>query len=306
MNLTLPILEPHETLKALYAEICAHPGEDTPRLMFADACEEADTDEKAIKDWGRFIQIQFEHERIGPPRLQIESADIHKAGGPDYYQFSADENDPIKIGDRVDVIPHAGLKLGDHVDGLLIRRIELDDWDGMLKVTAKQDEESTPYPKERKEYLEGKISGMELNHWKKWSPMWEHDRMPSHNQSSLAEDFGSIRWLVTAPYNTAPMLWFRKGFISHVRTDWDWFRDHGTHLLTQAPIDRVVFRNRPVVRVERSLHLRRAVYHLVENGHTVVRTNDQLRQPVDEQSKGVTSELFKVTWPTVTHWEFLH
>ncbi|VTR96235.1 Leucine-rich repeat-containing protein typical subtype OS=Herpetosiphon aurantiacus (strain ATCC 23779 / DSM 785) GN=Haur_4051 PE=4 SV=1: LRR_6: LRR_6: LRR_6 [Gemmata massiliana] len=56
--------------RALLAAIGANPDEDTPRLAFADWCDEHDEPERA-----RFIRLQFEAERYGehtPERLDIE------------------------------------------------------------------------------------------------------------------------------------------------------------------------------------------------------------------------------------------
>jgi uncharacterized protein (TIGR02996 family) len=50
--------------RALLATIGSNPDEDTPRLVFADWCDEHDEPERAS-----FIRLQFEAGRLGPSPL---------------------------------------------------------------------------------------------------------------------------------------------------------------------------------------------------------------------------------------------
>ncbi len=159
----------------LYRAICDNPDAHDPRLMFAD--EAKDSDDECLRAWGDFIVLQFEREKIGEPRYKVETGAIHSRGGPDYFQFDVGEGSKIAAGDRVDVstykpgtwkknAPKGEFKSVKH--GLKVVRVESADFGGLLTVTAKEDAESVPWPKERAAELDAQITEKFRPNWIKW------------------------------------------------------------------------------------------------------------------------------------------
>lgn len=99
-------IHPSETCAELYRAILADPEDDTVRLAWADALEEAGDEERA-----EFVRAQVElakwpihkqlHDTTGEGRVLFKSR-----GGPDYYEFTMATRDEVVIGDRVDFPRH--------------------------------------------------------------------------------------------------------------------------------------------------------------------------------------------------------
>lgn len=286
----LPLLKPYDTLADIYRAIITNPEEDTPRLMFADACQEVDGPPKAIVDWGRLIKMQFELERIGPQRTKVLVSHVVARGGSDYCQFHVGEESGVKPGDRVDVetMPPSRLLEVHKQDsdpkryyGLKITRVQLYDADGLLLITAKRDEESVKYPQEQVDYLNGKTAGIILNHREKWIPDELHYHLVVNDYD--CEIYRMILGQSVTEQGIAQkpqeIVQFVKGFPSKIAKDWNWWRDFGDTVIQLLPVSRVELLSVP------SLFLSR-----YQSGAPDFVTG--------------TIRALRLRWPSVAHWKF--
>lgn len=103
-----PLLAPYPTLCGLYRQLSETPLEETVRLAFADALSEA-ADEGGpgaldLGDLCSLLRLESERPEKSPP-LRFTRADLRPKGGPNYYEFTASDDDSLEVGQRVDVIP---------------------------------------------------------------------------------------------------------------------------------------------------------------------------------------------------------
>lgn len=92
---------------AFLRAICDEPGDDTPRLVFADWLDEHDERERA-----EFIRVQCRLNHLGNPPHQVLEAIISSPYGPNYFSLTGGEDlkcggrliMKAKVGDRVDIL----------------------------------------------------------------------------------------------------------------------------------------------------------------------------------------------------------
>jgi uncharacterized protein (TIGR02996 family) len=142
-------------LDALYAAILAEPGEDTPRLAYADALDERGGPGDAAR--AEFIRLQIELAVIGRPRFVFET-NVYENPSPrgPFKVFCEGEVPPV--GTRVDLLFN-GIS-GPHPDafypGVRVDRIDAKPSDPLSVLHLSCDEYSRPYPAARVKELEQK------------------------------------------------------------------------------------------------------------------------------------------------------
>ena len=129
----------------LLAAVLAEPGDDLPRLAFAD-CIDGEEPERA-----EFVRVQVELARIAPEPKRLGSdgaapwAEMTEPAGPDYFVFHDAFGQGVRVGDRVDV---KGRRRGDKnprvFHGRLVRRVEDRGSDGIRYVVVR-DAGSVPW-----------------------------------------------------------------------------------------------------------------------------------------------------------------
>lgn len=242
----IPLLTPHPTLSALYKAIVANPTADDPRLQFADACEEIDDPHPSIPAWGEFIKAQYALKAIGEPRFVIESISVETPGGPGYYRVSGAFDDPIKVGDRVDL--NGGILTGRGAPkvttvrqhGLVVTRIVPTDSHGATEIILKRDAESVPFPAKERQRLKDDCRYLFGNHGADWM-----ERYGKHTAWKL--QVLSQSWLV--PVGTAGFAYdliLERGFVSEVQCFWGQWLKEAKHILPRFPITKVHLTDAPI------------------------------------------------------------
>jgi uncharacterized protein (TIGR02996 family) len=265
-----PPEQPTPTLEALYRAILLHPDEDTPRLMYADAIEEYDPLRAEL------IRVQFRLKDIGPKRKVVHTGVLRKRGGPNYCQFVGGHEDGLAAGNRVDVVD---IRDESHVlgTGLVITKIEPDDPGlGTTVVTAKRDAGSVPYPHAEQKELHDQEVELLINAF-------------PHQVSGKYFDARS----------------FDRGFLSHVRSGWAWWRDHGADLCAAHPITDVAFPEMPPLIVTTNTQGR--MTHTLSYGYVHPHSSfgpHEVTSDVYVPDLTAVKQLLQKTWPSVCRWHF--
>jgi uncharacterized protein (TIGR02996 family) len=106
---------------ALVRQICATPDDDTPRLAFADWCEEAGDHERA-----EYIRSAIELARCGPPHKQPSYPEIPMpvtALGGRCLRFGYNDPCSLAVGDRIDLLVHRPGRKPKMLRGLRVYRL---------------------------------------------------------------------------------------------------------------------------------------------------------------------------------------
>jgi len=302
----IEILKPHDTLKALYKAILQHPAEDTPRLQFADCCEEVENPHPAVPAWGKFIKAQYALEVIGKPRYVLEGS-VQRSGS-DYYRMEGDADDPVKVGDRVDVkgveVPEGTnwdkTLINATLPGLLVIRIVPTDAAGATEVILKRDAESRPFPEKERAELETECRNLFRKHRLDW-----FDRGGT-KWFAGPEIVDQLKYLVVSdvgPNSLKYGLEVQRGFVSRVRIRWTHWRKGAKVLTSRFPITIVSLLDPPIYS-GRAYTVRkeaRADYYFAVGGPkiTLIAAANHATHP-----DTIRRKLLALCYPTVTTWEF--
>lgn len=301
----IPLLTPHPTLSALYKAIVANPQAADPRLQFADACEEIDDPHPSISAWGKFIKAQYALAAIGKPRYTIESVEIQLYGGPDYFRVGGAADDPIKVGDRIDVD-------GTHISekrplrlkpiilhGALVRKIVPTDSHGAVDFILKKDADSTPFPQKEYERLKDDCRYLFGNFGADWRERY------GKKGTAFAQHIIPLAWSV-ASVQFSYELRMERGFVSEVRCFWrQWLKD-ATYILPRFPITKVHLNDTPIysgrAHVEKGGPM--GTFWFTPKGPRVTATMREMEGlPVEVERDRIRRALLAKHWSSVAEWE---
>lgn len=237
-------------LEALYAAILLHPTDDTPRLIYADALDEAGGADNTAR--AEFIRKHIELDRIGPKRQLLQNVLLLEAG-PDYWVTDCGEADgEIDVGDRVDVVgeeahavtPQSNAKKW---HGLLVTKA-VPGPSGTFELTLKRDAGSVKWDRKLVGKLQGRCQKLLWEYWPDWC------RVPP-GQPNLAAKYhpektrriGScvvMRNDCLAPGATSGLYLsmvfnFVCGFASHFHSSWENWENYADDFIRMHPIGRV-------------------------------------------------------------------
>jgi uncharacterized protein (TIGR02996 family) len=227
-----------DDLKELYDAILQNPGEDTPRLMYADALLERD--HPGDRDRAEFIQKQFELHRIGPPRRQV-AAECHYRNG--HYHIIGSREDKFRPGERIDIVKQGLERTLFHqvtLPGMLVKDVQPDDTaSGTVRVTLQRDEHSQEYPHSRVGHLQTDC----------WNLLHRHDEWwPRRDFTADIEIYQEVHrgplgqytctHLHRPTWEKGRLIWER-GFLTHFQGSGRLWLHVGEELTSSHPIDRV-------------------------------------------------------------------
>lgn len=151
---------PHPTLAALYAAIVAHPGEDTPRLQYADAAEELGL----VPDRVELIKAQYRLREIGPPPRAFLPERLTLMAGP-RLQFVAAVEDGLRPGEWI---------TANTID-CTVEQVSGDAATGVCRVVCRV-RHGDPYPQKEAEALRARVGQLLLAH-PEWQPFYTEVRL---------------------------------------------------------------------------------------------------------------------------------
>ncbi len=292
---------------ALLAAILLQPGEDTPRLAFADHLDELGGPTNAAR--AEFIRTQIELYRLGPPHTRIEGPVSRKR--TNVWMVEADATD-IRLGHRVDLVPLNRLRDLNAIRecGLLVTKINvLNPFTGQAEIHLTKDEYSRPYPADRQKKLHSRCRAM-IREWGNGSfllgrpPNWDFHMPADHN--------GAFQ--LTSPENDF-IVDLERGFPSAFNGDSHIWEREAEGLIATVPIARVAFRDELGLHTEAATKgkpspVRFALATLEPDAFTEAKSVvlsyrewEALGAGYAECDLAVVLRLLRKRWPTVTEWD---
>lgn len=298
---------------ALYAAILKHPGDDAPRLMYADALDERAEGADVLR--AEFIRKQIEMHRIGEPYLRVEG-DV-RAGSHRHWNVDADGTG-VKVGHRVDLHQNSynkrrGLTDRDDWKGLSVTRIEpVDPGNGIVTLCLDKDEFAGPYPQKRRNELMSRCIDLatELEPAEWMGPGWNY-QWPKNRRE---DEFVLYRPPGVYP---SPKLRIERGFPSVVITDWAvWAVGHrlpACELVRRHPISKVCFvggmelpllqrANKTTSRFSLPAPMSDVSLTMTDKEYRSLYAGSEWKEPSPAESE-ITRRLLHKAWPTVLEWD---
>lgn len=293
-----------DTLTTLYKNIIANPADDTVRLIFADALAEMDREPYLTR--ATFIRKQVELATIGP-RPKVFNADLSGCG-PNRYRFITAEGE-CKVGKRVTIESRAPNAKPRMRHGLLVTQIDVED--GMDLVMVKEDEYSQPYPSKRAKQLEKEcydllfsgIGTFDPSQYFFWGLSVPHLWAAFYIHDSCAVAIGIMKDNADRPLIPPVHLWWRRGFVSAVRSSWYAWRALGDYLVEHSPLCSVALEMIPPFDLEE----RESATKLFV-GASIAGKLVECEVVGDHDDIVVERHLIKLRWPTIPSagWTFLN
>lgn len=325
-----------DTLDALYRAIVQQPGEDTPRLLYADALDERGAPGDAER--AEFVRLQMELAAIGPPRTVVETVYTIGRGLAEInarrHELTIDSDRPFPIGTRLDVVlkeSHTPGGRAASMSGWVVESF----WrtlDGAWSLKMTMDEYSVPYPTDRARDLHKRCDDLLIANAAANPDLWcpapdGFTRSRFHAPTKGARDRkpphlgGPGVTLVTYTPGQALEIEYRRGFPGALPsiTWFDWWVNH-VRLAAALPIESVTFDGPPNLQVIGpraglpALGTGKAEYVLRSPGETPARGDgieltDAEYEKLDADGGGradevIAEHLLRKRWPTVTEWRF--
>lgn len=227
-------------LDALLKAITENPAEDTPRLAYADALDDAGGGANEAR--AEFIRLSFELERIGPkPRVVSGPVVVLR---DDLLEIGASAGDWFRVGERVDTdqfvhryegtLPDGrpDIRAG-RVCGLRVEEVVPDEPSlGTVKLRLRRDEDSKPYPAERVKEVTDRCGEL----FAEYAPDWS--RYPSIGGYQNPPHFPAYATATVGPTAKAETvdLVFRRGFAEFVRCRGETWARLGDELVAAFPL----------------------------------------------------------------------
>ncbi len=306
-----------EDMRNCLAAAIACPAEDTPRLMFADACDESGDPAHARR--AAFVRAQIDLSRLGPPHTAIYAH--ARLNGRNCYAVDVDgrhlNGAGFEVGQRVDLAgmwtPTASRAMRNPWRGLVVERIDpLDMTAGVVTLHLRRDAASGSYPADKAKVLKDLLrancgdwgSWLRLPHGHRPSPVSRRPRTGAF--TALCHTDGIHRGHTDVNY----WLQFTRGFPDRVTCGWDVWRYAGAALCAWNPIAAVNLYREPPVEVHRMPEeFCENRFTLVGDSHAttaITRMSDnEYNHLGEEAAEGkIVRDLLRTAYPTVHTWTF--
>lgn len=303
-----------DTQRDLYAAVIAAPGDDTVRLIFADALD--DTGESADARRAAFIRAQIDLAAVGPAHVVVEG-DVQSAGRNRYLIEADSDLSGIAVGCRVNMRQNAQNRrrgLTDRGDwkGLLVEKhLSPDALAGTVVLQLHRDEHAGPYPKDRVRAL-NTIVATNSKDWPSWVRFPAGCGMHAVNPAARGLLPGALSWTGVLDRGPGHLIWhisLTRGFPDTVRCSYDVWADLGDAIAALNPIAEVALTTEVRTEVSRLGPFRLSRFFLIGADDVMFDEHFDMtdaaynRMGEDVAEERIARELLARRWPKVVKWE---